>query len=134
MPSEESDSVLSRLIDSDEADAVTRAERCPISAPPGPIASAMDLVVVAEGEGVGASAGAGSTALPAGSVAGAGPTPGATVSLALAALLSAEPVGELVVGVGGGSTAEATPTRLGPATKELASRMTASDFMAGRRD
>jgi hypothetical protein len=96
----------------------------------------MDLAVVAEGEGVGTSAGAGSTAfvVPAGSVAGAGPPPGDAVSVALAVLLSAEPVGELVVGVGRGSTAEATPTRLGPATSEVASRITASDFMAGRRD
>ncbi|MFF2344251.1 hypothetical protein [Pseudarthrobacter sp. NPDC058119] len=120
----DNDSALSFLAGSELFDAVTLAERWPISAPPGPIAWAMVC-----GEGVGLGEGAGS-----GEVEGNGAGAGEAVDVGAgdAAVLGAGAADG--VGAGLTSAAVATPAIQGPAINETANRAVPRDFMTGRRD
>ncbi|MDR7157757.1 hypothetical protein [Arthrobacter sp. BE255] len=72
VPSVARDSVLSFFKESEGADAVTRAERWPISAPPSPMASAIDSSVGVEAAAADVAAVAGCSPVGAGAdVAGA---------------------------------------------------------------
>ncbi|QNE15154.1 hypothetical protein [Pseudarthrobacter sp. NBSH8] len=72
VPSVARDSVLSFFKESEVADAVTRAERWPISAPPSPMASAIDSSVGVEAAAADVAAVAGCSPVRAGAdVAGA---------------------------------------------------------------
>ena len=126
MPWVDSDSALSFLVGSELFDAVTLAERWPISAPPGPIAWAM---VCGEGVGAGEVAGSGDVAgsgADAAEVAGAGAGVADTLGTGV----------EVVEGVGAGltSAAVAGPAMPGPASNETANSTVPRDFMTGRRD
>lgn len=116
--------MLRRLNDSDGVDAVTRADRCPISAPPRPTASAIDCAASAEGWAAGGSDGAGVT--EDGIDRGAAGEGEAATEAAF--------VGGGVVGEGAGSAAVATPARPGPATKVAARSAIPKDMNEGRRD
>jgi hypothetical protein len=120
----DSDSVVSRRRELDGDEAVTRADRCPISAPPTPMASAIDCVASAEGWPDGVSTGAAS--------AGEGEVEG--TAGAGAAVSVVPPAVEEAVGAGAGSTADATPAKPGPDMSEAAKSNIPKDCRVGRRD
>ncbi len=126
------DSVLSFCIEADGDEAVTRFDRWPISAPPTPMALAIDSFVTD-----GASSGEGAAV-------DVGETVGAEV-VAAGAIADVETEGEgegdglgadVREGVGAGleSTAKAGPTSPGPTTRAAARTAVFRDCMTGRRD
>ncbi|BCW55170.1 MULTISPECIES: hypothetical protein [unclassified Arthrobacter] len=118
MPSVASDSALSFWAVGDGEAEVTLLDLCPISAPPGPMAWAIDWGVADVGE-LAAMEGCGDAV-----VVGAGVACGSVVAVWDGA----------GVGVGLGSKAEAAPIRPGPVSKEAANKPAPRDIMIGRRD
>ncbi|GKV71704.1 hypothetical protein NCCP2145_10850 [Pseudarthrobacter sp. NCCP-2145] len=138
MPSLDKDSALSLFTDPEEAAAVTRADRCPISAPPTPTASAIDCAVPGDGWGETVSTEAVSVGVgDGGGTAGDGETASDEAAVGDGKVGAASDdvvVGDGDVGVGAGSTADATPARPGPAARVAARSAIPKDINAGRRD
>jgi hypothetical protein len=124
------DSVCNFSIEADGDEAVTRFDRWPISAPPTPMACAIDSFVT---EGTDALGGAVVDAAGAG---GTGPVSAGTDS---AVETAGEGDGDVVganveegAGVGLESTAKATPARPGPATRAAAKTVVPKTCSRGR--